>query len=119
MNGAHRAPAIPRAARGRHRAKTAEQLLGQYRWWAIGVIMVTVYVLLVVPVEYYGHGFRDPWFVYPNIGVLLLWWGLITMMLWTWNRLAAARQRERERRWAAGAPAQVKWAGVPIPTGAA
>lgn len=104
MNGAHRAPAVPRAYRGRHRAKTAEQLLGEYRWWAIAVVMLTVYVLLVMPVGYYGHGLHDPVFVLPNIGVLLVWWGVITMMLRTWDRHEAARRRER-RRAAAGAPA--------------
>ena len=93
--GAHRAPAIPAAERGRHRAKTAEQLLAEYRWWAMAFVAMTVYVLLVVPVEYYGHGMHDPSFVLPTIGLLVVWWGVITMMLRTWDRHVAARKRAR------------------------
>lgn len=115
--GAHRAPAVPRAARGRHRARTAEELLGVYRWWAMAAVAVSVYVVLVLPVEYYGHSMHDPTFVLPNVGVLILWWALITVMLRTWDRHVAARRRERRRAAEhAGAPAQVTCAGAPVLT---
>ncbi|SEB43852.1 hypothetical protein SAMN04489727_1748 [Amycolatopsis tolypomycina] len=93
--GTHRAPAVPRAERGRHRAKTADQLLAEYRWWAMACVALTVYVLLVLPVEYYGRGMRDPWFVFPAIGVLLVWWGVITKMLHTWDRHVTTLRRAR------------------------
>lgn len=118
MNGAHRAPALPRAARGRHRVKTAEQLLGVYRWWAMAAVALTVYVVLVLPVEYYGHGMHDPTFVLKGIGILVAWWGLITITLRTWDRHVAARRRERRQAATveAGAPAQVTCAGAPVLT---
>lgn len=93
MNGAHRAPTLPRAAHGRHRAKTAEQLLAAYRRWAMALVALTVYVTLVLPVEYYGHGMHDPEFVFTNIGVLVGWWIVIAKTLHTWDQLTVARQR--------------------------
>lgn len=113
MNGAHRAPVLPRAVRGRHRAKTARQLLGRYRWWAMATVALTVYVLLVLPVEYYGHSMHDPAFVLPNIGLLIVWWAVITVMLRTWDRHVDARRRERQAAEDAGAPAQIACAGAP------
>lgn len=93
--GAHRAPTVPRAERGRHRAKSADRLLGEYRWWAMALVAITVYVLLVMPVGYYDGGMHDPAYVFPNIGVLVVLWGVVTKTLHTWNRYIAARRRER------------------------
>lgn len=97
MNGAHRAPALPRPVRGRHRAKTGKQLLAAYRRWAMALVALTVYVTLVLPVEYYGHGMHDPTFVFPNIGVLVAWWGVIAATLRAWNMHVAGRQRAERR----------------------
>lgn len=73
--------------------RTPEQRLRTYRWWAMALVALSVYLLLVVPVGYYRTGLHDPWFVLPNVGVLLAWWGTFTGTWVAWDRLAAARRR--------------------------
>jgi len=122
--GAHRAPAIPRAERGRHRAKTADQLLAEYRWWAMALVALIVYVLLVLPIGYYDYGLHNPGYVVPNVGVLIVLWGVVAKTSHTWDRHVTARRRERRTAddvekielrdpGNAGAPAQVTCAGAP------
>jgi len=95
--GAHRAPAIPAAERGRHRVKSADQLLAEYRWWAMALVAIAVYVVLVMPIGYYDYGLHNPAYVLPNIGVLVALWGVVAKTVHTWERHKAARRRAEQR----------------------
>jgi len=78
----------------------------------MATVAITVYITLVLPVEYYGHSMHDPAFVLPNVGLLVVWWGVITVMLRTWDRHVAARRHERQQAAADDAPAQIACAGA-------
>lgn len=73
--------------------RTPEQRLRTYRAWAMAFVALSVYLLLVVPVQYYRYGLHDAGFVLPNVGVLLAWWVAFTRTWMAWDRLAAASRR--------------------------
>ena len=67
-------------------APAPDRRLAVFRAWFVACAALTLYLAWVVVVEYRVRA-HDPAFVWPNLGVLLVWWPVFIRTWVAWTRV--------------------------------
>jgi len=73
-------------------APTPGRRLAVFRAWFVVLAALSLYLAWVVVVEYQDHA-HEPGFVWPNLAVLLAWWGVFVRTCVAWQRVPTGGAR--------------------------